>query len=81
MKSDEFTITDAQKELCAISAMRTMLLNLSDATGRSFEETLLDFTSSSVYQALFDYETGLWREGPDYLQAVYQEATAHQGTA
>ena len=78
MQLDEFSITDEQKELCAISVMRTMLLNLSRANGSSFEEMLLTFTSSPVYQGLFDFETGLWREGPDYLQDMFEEMQTNQ---
>ena len=28
--------------------------------GRRYEEALLCFTSSKVYEALFDYATGIW---------------------
>ena len=39
--------------------------------GRRYEEALLCFTSSKVYEALFDYATGIWRESPDYLLNLY----------
>ena len=38
---------------------------------RRYEEALLCFTSSKVYEALFDYATGIWRESPDYLLNLY----------
>ena len=39
--------------------------------GRRYEEALLCFTSSKVYEALFDYATGIWLESPDYLLNLY----------
>lgn len=62
-----------QMELCAVSVMRTMLEDYSIENGIAFEEAFLRFVESSTYQMLFDYSTGLWREGPDYLRAMFEE--------
>lgn len=32
---------------------------------------LLCFANSKVYGALFDYDTGIWKESPDYLLSLY----------
>ena len=37
----------------------------------SYEDALLRFINSKVYKTLFDYDTGIWRESPDYLLNLY----------
>lgn len=41
-----------------------------------FDEAFFQFASSSAYKMLFDYSTGLWREGPDYLRGIFEETKA-----
>ena len=36
-----------------------------------YEEALLRFTSSRAYEALFDFDTEIWKEGSDYLLNLY----------
>ena len=36
-----------------------------------YEESLLRFTSSRAYEALFDFDTEIWKEGSDYLLNLY----------
>jgi hypothetical protein len=67
-------ITERQKESCAISTMRRMIEKYSEKTKIPFEDAFFKFTESYVYDALFDYETGIWMEGPDYLMDLYEEA-------
>lgn len=64
-------VSDERKNSCAIKNMRTMLLKLSDKTKRKFEDLLLEFSVSPLYEALFDFETEIWKEGPDYLLYLY----------
>lgn len=66
------TIADEQKEVCAILVMRTMLEDYCKDTGKNFEQELLKFTRSKTYEALFDFGTRLWAEGPDYLRDTYE---------
>lgn len=68
-------LSNQQKELCATIAMRTMLEDYSNETGITFDEALFQFASSPTYVTLFDYSTGLWREGPDYLKETFLETT------
>ena len=35
------------------------------AQSKSYEEALLRFTSSRAYEALFDFDTEIWKEGSD----------------
>lgn len=67
------TIADEQKEVCAILVMRTMLEDYCKHTGKNFERELLKFTRSRTYESLFDFETRLWAEGPDYIADIYQD--------
>ncbi len=61
------SVTDSQKEYTALTVMRLMLNTYANSAGVSFDDALEAFTTSNAYEALFDYDTGLWREGPDYL--------------
>lgn len=73
MLSIDDTFDDQQKELCAVVTMRSMLEDYMNEKGCSFDEAFFRFASSTAYQMLFDYSTGLWREGPDYLRSVFEE--------
>ncbi len=47
--------------------MRMMLDDYAKKNPISFDDAMHQFTTSVAYEALFDYGTGLWKEGPDYL--------------
>lgn len=51
--------------------MRDAFISLSTREGITYEEALLRFTSSRVYNALFDYSTEIWKESSDYLLSLY----------
>lgn len=65
-------VTDSQREACAVGAMRAMLEDLSSASGVPLEGLLLEFAASRTYEALFDFETRVWAEGPDYLRGLWE---------
>lgn len=67
-------LTDKEKEYCALTTMRRMLEKYAFAHNCSFEDAFFQFTNSYVYRELFDYETGIWSEGPDYLMDLFEEA-------
>ena len=48
-----------------------MLFKLAEKDGITYEQALLRFALSPVYEALFDFETAVWKEGPDYLMSLY----------
>lgn len=73
--SSNSEITTAIKEACAIETMRCMLQRYAQDKNISFENSLVAFSNSSTYQVLFDFETGVWREGPDYLRSLFDRAT------
>lgn len=71
-------VPDDTKEACAIGTMQMMLLDYAEETGISFEQAISEFANSTTYQVLFDYETGVWREGPDYLRCLFDQARETQ---
>ena len=71
METLNYNFTDSQKESCVVDLMRDTVEALSLREGISYEEALFRFTSSKIYDTLFDYETGVWKESPDYLLNLY----------
>ena len=71
MVKSGYIFNDSQKESCAVTAMRDAVISLSNREGIPYEEALLRFTSSRVYNALFDYSTEIWKESSDYLLDLY----------
>lgn len=67
-------ITDKRRNSVAVSIMRRMLIKYAQQYSIPFDEALLRFTASPAYDTLFDYETGIWREGPDYLMQLFEES-------
>lgn len=51
--------------------MRDAVGLLTERENVPYEEALTRFAESKVYDALFDYETGVWREDSDYLLSLY----------
>ena len=70
---NEVVIDDSQREMCAVLVMRTMLTDYCDDTGVSFNDVFFRFVTSPAYKMLFDYSTGLWVEGPDYLRNIFED--------
>ena len=71
MEISNYNFTDSPKESYAVSLMRDAIEVLASRDNISYDEALLHFTSSKIYDALFDYDTGFWREGSDYLLNLY----------
>lgn len=67
------TVSDKRKNTCAINLMRNMLIKYAQKYNISFEKAMVQFTESSTYEMLFDFETAVWKEGPDYLLELYEE--------
>ena len=56
MAAKSNTIPDKQKNYCAISLMKSMLIKYAQRNNLSFEDAMFDFVKSSTYEALFDYD-------------------------
>lgn len=67
------TVTDSQREECANLVMQAMLEDYCTETGVPFNRAFFEFSTSPAYKELFDYSTGLWMEGPDYLRDVFED--------
>lgn len=81
MSQEQMNLTDAQedvsdleKECCAVTTLRRMIEKYSEKHAVPFETAFFQFTNTCVYEALFDYETGIWHHGPDYIMALFEEA-------
>lgn len=66
-------ITNKQKEASAIMLMQRVLELYCEKQSISIDDALAWFSSTSIYNALFDYETGLWKEGPDYILDLFEK--------
>lgn len=71
METAAHKFTSKQKEACAVITMRTMLEKLALRENLNYEEAMLRFADSPIYDALFDFETAIWMEGPEYLLCLY----------
>ena len=50
-----------------------MVKGIAETEGRKYGDVLKDFVQSCAYNCLFDFETGVWREGPAYLESLYRQ--------
>ncbi len=73
METSVNTVTAERKEATAITVMRCMLVTFSEEKHIPFEKVMLDFSKSGTYEDLFDFDTEIWKEGPDYLRCLYDE--------
>ena len=69
-------VTESQKEFCSVLVMREAVESLALRENIPYEEALLRFTGSNAYEALFDFDTEIWKEGPDYLLNFYDLCNA-----
>ena len=76
METSDNLVTTEQKEATAITVMRCILIRFAEEKFMSFEDALLNFAKSKTYEDLFDYDTAVWKEGPDYLRCLYEEELA-----
>lgn len=72
------SIPDKTKEACAVETMCHMLKQYAEDTGMKFTDVLVLFSSSTTYGVLFDFETGVWKEGPDYLRSLFEKDLVKQ---
>ncbi len=73
MEHTSQSISDEKKDIVAITIMRCMLLPYAQDNNIPFEEALLRFCESETYEALFDFSSEIWKEGPVYLRGLFDE--------
>lgn len=67
-------VTDKEKELCAKRLISMIIDTLHNIIPEHSKDSLLeDFINSKTHSMLFDFETKLWTEGPDYILCLYAE--------
>lgn len=71
MEIQNRNFNDSQKQYCAVCLMRDSIFQLAERENISYEDALFLFTSSKIYDALFDYGTGIYREGTDYILNLF----------
>lgn len=71
------SVSDKRKNACAVNLMRSMLVKYAQKHNVPFEDAMLQFTESATYETLFDFDTAVWKEGPDYLLDAYEEEQAN----
>ena len=52
---------------CADMIITDAIADYSRLTGQREEAVRTAIISSGAYESLYDYDTGLWQEGPDYF--------------
>ena len=61
-----------QMESTALATLQRALEKYSEQQNISYEEALSVFSHSKTYKELFDFDSLLWTQGPDYLISVYE---------
>lgn len=65
-------INKSQKEYCANNLAAMVIESLRDMYPEvRFSKLVSDFMDSKTYKLLYDFETGMWSEGPDYILEWY----------
>lgn len=72
------TISDETKEACAVGTIHYMVRQYAVGNNLSFEDAFFAFASSTTYEVLFDFETAVWKEGPDYIRSLFENALTKQ---
>ncbi len=73
MQNSTGTVSDKQKELCALTSIRRLVELYSDTNGFKYDEAFYGFAVSDTYKAIFDFKSGLWRESAVYLLSIYND--------
>lgn len=72
------TVSDETKEACAIETMHCMVRQYAADHGISFGDAFFAFATSTTYQALFDFDTAVWKDGPEYIRSLFENALTKQ---
>ncbi len=72
-------LTTNQMESATLSVIQRAMEKYSEKQHVSYEDAFIAFTCSNTYKELFDFDSLLWTQGPDYLIDIY-EAKLQKGT-
>lgn len=62
-----------QKRFCADLILTDAILDMAEEDGITWQEARSKIINSNAYTALYDLETGLWGNGPDYFRDFYKK--------
>lgn len=66
-------VSEHDKTICAALVMDSMVKDIAETEGRKYGDVLKDFVQSRTYNCLFEFETGVWHEGPAYLECLFRQ--------
>ena len=78
MEIQNESVSAKRKSGCTIALMKRMLVKYSQKHNTTFEDAMMKFTDSPSYDALFDFDTEIWTEGPDYLMQLFEESSSQK---
>lgn len=62
-----------QKRFCADLILTDAIMDMAKEDGITWQEARSKIINSNAYTALYDLETGLWGNGPDYFRDFYKK--------
>lgn len=62
-----------QKRFCADLILTDAIMDMAEEDGITWQEARRKIINSNAYAALYDLETGLWGNGPDYFRDFYKK--------
>ena len=65
-------LTTNQMESAALAVLQRAMEKYSEKNHISYEEAFAEFACSNTYKELFDFDSLLWTQGPDYLIDIYE---------
>ena len=69
---EKSTRYNEQKVFCAELILTAAIMDMAEDEGISRQEARSRIINSPAYDALYNFDTGLWTEGPDYFRSFYQ---------
>ena len=60
-----------QKKFCTDLILTDVIMDMAEEEKKTWQEARSKIINSSAYMALYDFETGLWKNGPDYFRDYY----------
>lgn len=60
-------VTNEQKDFVATEMLRLVVENIKLKEKKSFDAAFSKFVKSAAYDVLYDFDTEVWKEGPDYI--------------
>lgn len=62
-----------QKRFCADLILTDAIMDMAEEDGITWQEARSKIINSNAYTTLYDFETGLWGNGPDYFRDFYKK--------